>query len=662
MGDNRITAGSGTNNISGDANAVLIEAIGGGNYSTNDPGSTFGGFTQSLVGLGVGSSPVFTGGDNTISVGGGLNVVAGDSNSITLEATGGYDGVYNQGYNSAQVETVHIYDGYNSITPSGFGLDTIAGGAFNLTYEAIGGYANNGRGAGAEIEGSYYDADGTHLSNNTITVTGSGADAIFGSVENLTLEAIGGTVLGNGFDTPLDPNASFLDALTGLRDTSISDVAAGVSGLNIFLGDNTIDVHNSSATMVIDGDAQDINFIATGGTVNGDGGYADAFVANNAITGGGDTILGGSGQTIIYGDAKLVDFQFTNGDNDATNPAHGYALAVMYPDLILNSSTLVNQTDLAFGNAFENNGVGKYETIGTGNILTFNGDDITAGSGTTTVYSHVGSFEGLSQFLNTDGYLDANNPNSLGNQNQLYFGNDTLTAGSGKDTFAFDLMNIGNVGNDPFVLQGNNSTASTIDIGVGDYTTVTNTNTTGSNEIVGFKVGTDNLEFDGLTMSQFLSDAHVSDTANGTLIQFGSYTKTIEVQNFYGNASNLVSTPYNGNYIGTDYGLSDLDYEAVYIDPSNGKQVISIVNNDGTNAAINSFLAAVPSNVEVVFATNSTVPTDTVISGAAGAHLSYSPMSYNINGSVLLEGVHLSPSHESAAGLIQALGATHVIV
>jgi hypothetical protein len=666
MGHNTIKTGNGNNSIYGDIYSLNVNAIGAGiaptNTSAGIPGSTGSSITQANLGF-VGDAPVIQAGYNSISVANGSNTIAGDSHDITLKATGGYDATFNNEFNGAGIGFVRIFDGHNTISVNGSGTNIIAGSTFNLLLEAVGGVADNGRGAGASVFSSRTNPNGIDLTANSITVKGQTNDTIYGSAQHVTLEAIAGTVLSNGYS--VSPSGDNLDPLTGLHNTNTSSANASVSQYRIFLGNNAIDTSQNTGKVTIFGDTQDLNFIAQGGTVNGSGGYAEAFITNNKVTMGGDTIKGGSGQTVIWANAQEVNIDVTQGHNNATTQAHGLAIASTGPGAPLLTDNSYFGTTLdpiydvsqhKFGQFFQNNGVNEFARLGSGNVLTFKGDTIQAGSGDTIIHSHVGSFDNLSPFLNTLGYMDGSNPYSLGNNNMLVFGNDVMTGGSGHDTFAFDLMNIGNNGN-AFVMQGSS---------------------TGHNEIKNFIIGQDSLEFDGLTKAQFLQSALVSDVAGpsgGTLVSFGSYTKSIGV-----------GQSYNGS---NNHGFSELNGLAIFLDPStagtgsinfsdpnsmapnsvfNGlqglKDVVSMVNYDSSDLAAAALVANLQAaGVEVVttpMGSNISLGTNSLVSGAPSAILDIQFHQETIQGSLMIDGLHLAQN--TAQGLINALGASHVII
>lgn len=558
MGHNTITAGTGTKSIFGDIYSLNLNSTGSGiapaGNNPGTPGSIGAAITQALMGI-AGDAPVITAGYNVIQIGSGSNTIAGDSNNISLIAKGGYDSSFAE-FPSAFIQDVKIFDGHNTITVNGSGTNTITGGVFHVLLEADGGTADNGRNAGAEISARRTEPNGINLQSNTITVKGSGTDTIYGSAQDVTLKAVGGTVLHDGF--LFNPSGNNVDPLTGLDEKYNASAVGEIANYRILLGNNIIDTSQDSGPTTIYGDAQTLHYEVIGGTVNGTGGDAGAFIENTHVTMGGDTITGGSGKTVIWGNAQDVNIEFIDGHNNATIHSHGLADGFMSFEPFLISNPLENPTTVPFGQYFQANGSNEFARSASGNILTFNGDTITAGTGDTIIHSHVGQFEGLSAFLNTQGYMDIYNPNSLGNNNQLIFGNDTLIGNTGKDTFAFDLMNIGNVGNDPFVMQGS---------------------TVGHNEIKNFTIGQDNLEFDGLTKAQFLQNVHVSDVAGpngGTVVEFGTYTKQISTLQVY-NGSN-------------DHGISALDGFAIYLDANTNQEVVSIVNYNSSDSATNALI------------------------------------------------------------------------
>jgi hypothetical protein len=631
MGHNTITAGTGVKSIYGDIYSVNFDAIGSGiapvGTNPGTPGSIGSGLSQVLLGI-VGDAPVVKAGHNTIQAGTGNNTIAGDSNDISIVAKGGYDGSFAD-FASSFIEDVKIFDGHNSITVNGSGTNTITGGVFHVLLEADGGVADNGRNGAAIITASRTNPNGIDLQGNTITVKGSSTTTIYGSAEDVTFKAVGGTVLHDGY--LFDPDGRNFDPLTHVNDKFNASAVGGITFNRVLLGQNTIDTSNDSGPVTIFGDTQTLHFEVVGGTVNGSGGRADAYIVNNRVTMGGDTIAGGSGHTEIWGNAEDVNFEFISGHNNATDPSHALVNGVMSPPPFHYSSPMVNPTLIDFSNMFQEGGVNAFARATSGNILTFNGDTITAGTGDTVIHSHVGQFENLDTFLNTLGYLDQENPASLGNNNQVIFGNDILIGNTGKDTFAFDLMNIGNVGNNPFVMQGSAA---------------------GHNEIKNFTVGQDNLEFDGITKAQFLQNVHISDVAGpngGTVVEFGTYTKQIGTLQVY-NAAN-------------DHGISALNGFAIYLDPYTNQEIVSIVNDNPSDAATNALITQIQNaGVEVVTnpqGSNISLGDNTLVSGAPYAHMDIVNSTYTLHGSLMIDNLHLS--QQTGQALIQALGTAHVI-
>lgn len=630
MGHNNITAGTGSKSIFGDIYSLNIDATGSGiapvGNNNGSPGSIGSSLSQALLGI-PGDAPVIKAGYNIIQAGSGINTIAGDSNDISLVAKGGYDSSFYD-FASAFIEDIKIFDGHNQISVTGSGTNTITGGVFNVLIEADGGIADNGRNSAAEVTARRTDPNGINLQSNSITVQGSSTDTIYGSAENVTFKAVAGTILHDGY--LFDPSGNNLDQLTGMEDLFNANVQAEIAYYRILLGNNIIDTSHDSGSVTIYGDTQNLHYEVAGGTINGSGGRADAFIENTNVTMGNNTISGGSGHTEIWSNVKDVNFEFIDGHNNATDPSHALANGIMSFQSLLSTSPVLSQSLLAFNNMFQENGVNEFARPSSGNIITFNGDIITAGTGDTIIHSHVGQFENLNTFLNAVGYMDSNNSNSLYNNNRVIFGDDILSGNTGKDTFAFDLMNIGNVDNDPFVMQGSN---------------------TGHNEVKNFTVGQDSLEFDGITQAQFLQNVHITDVAGpqgGTVIEFGTYTKQIGTLQVYNSTNN--------------HGISALNGFAIYLDPNTNQEVVSIVNYNSDDTVTNNLINQLVSagvEVQTPIQQNISLGENTLVSGEPNAHMDIVNSTYTVHGSLLIDNLHLA--HPTGQDLIQALGKAHVI-
>ncbi len=437
FGPNVITALSGVNTVYGDMRDLTFSDIGGQSQNVSI-GSGY--LDQSFI-----ASNFITMGLNTITVGSGVNTIDGNFRDLTYSVTGGNnDSVpsLTAFATSNAANTVIMGNGStmdNTITAGVTGsssVNVISGNGEDVVFSAVGGTATGGLAAVNAIA-----FDSIIMGDNHITINGGGTSTIYGNVQTMSWSAVGGQADGLGSYAEAQLNNNFVQ-----------------------MGGNVI-TDNGNGSDTIYGDAQTISLSVQGGAATHVGPLtyfnsgtgmsvttptdAAAYMTNNLITLGGNTIHGGTGNDVIY--ASLQNLSFSAHAGSGTGAGAYFSGQINYAD-----GGLVNVGTPS--NPF----IVPTATPDSGNIITFHNDTVVGGSGNDTIIgSDALNLSGLSAFLAANP-LPGNGPNV----NEILWGDNTLTGGTGADKFEFSLASLH--ANDTHLENQGHATITDFNTGQGD--------------------------------------------------------------------------------------------------------------------------------------------------------------------------------------------------
>jgi Ca2+-binding RTX toxin-like protein len=428
-GSDTINGGIGTNSILvGDNGFATFNAAGVvTNVTTSDTTLATGG--DDIIHTVSGTTIAIGGvGRDTITLGdtstGGTSVVLGDNGTVQFNAAGTIATNISTNLDLGDVDTITVGNG-TMVVFGGFGADTINFGNGNSVFSIFVG--DNGT--------AIYDAAG----NPTITTTDTSAatggdDSIIGGTGNAV--AIGGVgndtitlgngnayILGDNGVVDLDPSITstgFDQGLGGNDNIHTGDgnhaIIGGYGTDSITSGNGTDYVFGDSGTMTL-GSAGIVGGIST----------SEQTLDTTDASGGGDTIVSGNGQKIVFG-----------GPGNDTVTAGSGTHVVFGDEGAVTSTTLgVLQSIVS-----TNPGLGGGDTIGVGNGDSFilggaGGDHVTGGTSASNSVmfgdngsiafdsaGHIGSVVSTATNIGGDDFLSTGN------------GNDVLIGGTGNDFLA----------------------------------------------------------------------------------------------------------------------------------------------------------------------------------------------------------------------------------
>ncbi|MDO9173849.1 MAG: calcium-binding protein, partial [Actinomycetota bacterium] len=295
FGGDNISAGNGDHDVFGDNGFINYEAGIAVELATTDVDNSTGG--DDTITLGTGLNRVFGGvGNDTISTGGGFDQVIGDMGAIVNDATGLLLSIESDLGLPGGDDTVIVGAGSGWIV-GGMGGDTVTAG--DGSHGILGDNGSFLFDAGLlQIAQSSDVVDAT--TGDDVITTGNGDDIVIASGGDDTVST------GDGDDIVLG-DAGFIDYVGTDGDASTVDTVE--SGDPWFGGNDTISTGNGSDAIIggaaddyLDGGAQEDMIIGDGGQITYELGRMKQMQTIDPYTGGGiDYIIGGFGNDIMFG-------------------------------------------------------------------------------------------------------------------------------------------------------------------------------------------------------------------------------------------------------------------------------------------------------------------------------------------------------------------------
>lgn len=493
---NTITAGNGVMTVYGDMRNLTISA--GGATAISDPTFATSPNTTAIAQI---QDLNFTVGNNTITLGNGVNTVYGDMQSLNVLAPASTAIGFNSNALSGPGDLYGFelnfffglgvapkYDNYNFHTDKitvGNGVSTIYGHLQNLSFSSIGGTASS-PGTMPNPGSPYMDSTlpgyegylsganqpaGTHYANftmdKTIITAGAGTNTIFGDFQSLQINLASGTNTGT-FAPPFNGQSS-ADGVFPFQSNDFSGDALTMAGNTIKAG------LTGSGVNTIFGTMQDWSSTTNGGTNNQGASQVTAISFSLIVLGGtgtldpfsltsfdavvtGNTIATGNGVNTIYGDMRDFTFVLNGGTQDGHNevsfafPSEGEHNHLLEVDMGYNTISALNGTNTIYGsmddltwtiNAGQGKNINPASTDFTqgnliSNLVTMGHDTISTGSGVNTIY---GDLHNLS--LTASGGSNTSAPagafsGAIISANLFSMGSNIITVGTGTDTIYGD--------------------------------------------------------------------------------------------------------------------------------------------------------------------------------------------------------------------------------
>lgn len=407
----------------------------------------------SLIGGQAGGDNTFTFGNNTLVAGNGnTDMLYGALQTMTFTAssdaatTSVIGGASQQGFISGG-ENILTFGNDTLTVGNGIG-DVLYGTMQDLSLNApmnavIGGYFGD-IGAISPSENSF------DFGKNGLTV-GNGADILFGTLETINLAAVGpGDTLLTAFAPPFVTTADETANQIAQAD-GVSSAIGGISGgdNSFTFGDNTLTAGNGNDTLY--GDMQDLG-MEVSGLLNVIGGIGDGF---NSFNFGKNTLTAGNGNDVLFGTLDDITLSATNSSFIGNGGGGGNNFnSIIFGNNII---TAGNGNDTLYANMHDlilelDNTVGNNGIISNidGNIIQFGTSVINAGNGNDTLVGELYHIDLPTQILNP--LYDPSDPSNVPqyltnvetiaaflNQNIINPGQTTFNLGNGTDTLVFDV-------------------------------------------------------------------------------------------------------------------------------------------------------------------------------------------------------------------------------
>ncbi|MBX9805656.1 MAG: calcium-binding protein, partial [Alphaproteobacteria bacterium] len=517
-GVDHIYGGDGNDNLYGDIGTMTLIVRSGNSLGTSDAANAF------IRPISFDDLNTFTMGNDFLYGDNGNDILSGDIGNLTLKA-GDLNGILvNRGGNNVVLSDATQIQAGDIFIPDGSGTGI---GNAQARGQIIGNTFNMG-------------ADELH--------GGNGNDTLYGDISNQLIFAQGGQTLSTGASTTafiqlIDINPDLqpdlfnmgIDQLYGDNgnDNLIGDIGTltikGVGGYansgtatsgisnaqitaNFNMGGNYLDGGQGNDSLW--GNVTNLQIIGVSGAISGTGLEVGADVGSKISMVTTDTLLGGDGNDVLYGDIGDFTYNMAVATNSTTaNPTFLFAgsQSEFAVSLTLGADNLSggNGVDVLYGDmgtlslslsCGTNSGSSTHQFSAESDLrdATFimGADTLDGGASNDTLYGDIGSFSAIL----TPGSGVGTTP--LINNTLIQFGNDTLIGGSGNDTLIGDIANPsqlssfmnatllsadsdGNApipnqiifGNDTFVftLCGNNGNDIIKDMNVGATSTATTT-------------------------------------------------------------------------------------------------------------------------------------------------------------------------------------------
>jgi hypothetical protein len=391
MGSDYLKYGNQNNFLYGDMRDLHMDSVGG---------VTNGGYINEALIV----NNTINYGNDVIRAGNGDNSVFGDARDFDLSAVGGTnldasyaptpDNILSPGHGQLGATEMNTGNAFN------FGCDKILlGNGDNQIYSdvrdismiAIAGTAVS-NGFNNLLQNSMFAFDSFNFGNDTIQA-GNGDNKVCGDFNNWSMIAGGGQITGaTGTDLVFD-----------------AETLADMSANTAVMGNDTIKLGNGDNYVYGDGTSF-LGQVTAGVGLGGTAAEATLGQAStpNTFTFGADSICVGNGQNHIYGDLGSVDLE-VNGINQQAD----------FNQAAVGVSAQIRRTNFVFGD-----------------------DTINAGNGDNTVYGDTGDVTWHAQaYANEITWLVINRLISV-NRESMLFGNDTINCGNGNDLISGDANNI----------------------------------------------------------------------------------------------------------------------------------------------------------------------------------------------------------------------------
>ncbi|MBL8812160.1 MAG: hypothetical protein JNM43_18495, partial [Planctomycetaceae bacterium] len=439
----------------------------------------------------VNADDIVFGGDagDTINAGGGNNIVVGDHGHATFDASGQLRLIYSTDTTSGGNDSISVSTG-NDILIGGFGRETMTSTGGRDVLIGDSGRAEFNA-AGQLLDAfSVSDADGDVDTINT----GSDNDVIIGGTAGDSITDAGGNniVLGDSGHATWDPTGILRDVYTtsnsiGGNDQistgtgndliiggAASDTITSTNGRNIVLGDNGQVLFDDQGRLISAVTQDVVNFGNDSVTLG---------AGNDIVLGGSgrDTIQGGNGNNVVLGDNGKAIFN-TAGfliDFDTTDPAEGDVDTITVGtgnDVVIGGAasdviTAVGGNNVLIGDnaRIQSDVLGNLVSVDTKDPLVGGNDSITSGSGNDVILGGSGADtindaggRNIVAGDNAGATFDTNRQlRTITSTDTSFGGIDTITTGAGDDVI------VGGSAGDRITAAGGNN------IVLGDHGTAT---------------------------------------------------------------------------------------------------------------------------------------------------------------------------------------------
>jgi Ca2+-binding RTX toxin-like protein len=409
----------------------------------NGSGTIYGG--DDTIKVGDGNNVIVGGfGADQITTGNGNNVVLGDSGTAIFDVTSG--------------NLISIFSTFGSATPSGTnpdigtssndvitlgnGNNVVIGGAGNNTI--IVGTTGANVIVGADGEADYTNGILTHIFSTdpgiggNSTITGPKVNGVFGLGGSGNNVVIGGTgndtiLLGGGNNDVVGDDGEALFTAAGAL-TKIESTFTGYAGSNIITvgdGNNNVVIGGFGSNQITAGNGNDV-VVGASGEVDYSGGVIIQILSLDPAHAGNNTINVSQGNDYVFGGAGANQITTDVGHNvvaghDGNDVVVGHDGQANFLNGIV---TTVVTTDPTYGNA-------DTITVGNGNDMVLGGfgpAQITAGDGHDAIVGHNGEATFAAGVLAAIWSLDSLTTGFAGNDViQVGKGNDVVIGGWGAD-------------------------------------------------------------------------------------------------------------------------------------------------------------------------------------------------------------------------------------